>query len=119
MTTRAIFSSLAFSSAAYAGLAALTATLAACSAAPVDEVDTNEMTADRDPAAEAIGSTQQPLMRGGGGTGGSTCVDRWQSCYVGCGVKHPEGDMRDGCEDSCDAAYRLCTIYGGGGIIMR
>ncbi len=96
---------------AFASASALAALLTGCSGAPDDA-----------PTEEPVESTQQSLKKGGGGgTGGGTgtgtsCLDRYQSCYIGCGVDHPDGDLlREGCEDSCDAAYRLCTSYGGGG----
>ncbi len=94
-------------------------TLAALSgcAATTDEVVAPDV------PTESVASTEAALKKGGvGGIGGGSCVDRWQSCYINCGVRHPEGDMRDGCEDSCDAAYRLCNAFGGGGgggVIMR
>lgn len=113
-----VTSTRGLSFAALASAAALAAMLTGCSGAP-DDGKTEEPAQE-----ETIASTQQAQRKGGGGSGGSSCVDRWQSCYIGCGVDHPEGDMRDGCEDSCDASYRLCTIYGGiggggGGVIMR
>lgn len=95
--------------------AAALSALTGCAATP-DDVATPEA------PVEPVASTEAELKKGGGGTSGGSCVDRWQSCYIGCGVRHPEGDMRDGCEDSCDAAYRLCNIFGGGssgGVIMR
>ena len=59
-----------------------------------------------------------------GASGSGDCEGAWQSCYVDCSVRYPEsGDspgslnaqMRQGCFDSCDAAFRLCGGAGGGG----
>lgn len=63
---------------------------------------------------------------GGGGIGGgfgggfadrATCVERLQACYVDCSFRHPydqdsennfNRELREGCEDACDALYRAC-----------
>lgn len=54
----------------------------------------------------------------------NSCDDKLGECYIGCSVDYPEsGDSsnnlnslkRQGCEDSCDAAHRLCGPRGGFG----
>lgn len=60
--------------------------------------------------------------RGPGGS--SDCIGDYQNCYVDCSVRYPESrdspgnlnaQMRQGCFDSCDAAYNLCGGAGSGG----
>lgn len=60
---------------------------------------------------------QVPVGGGGGGTK-KTCADAYGDCYIGCSVDHPESadspnnlnaDLREGCFDSCDAGYNVCT----------
>lgn len=71
---------------------------------------------------ENIGSTQQALPKqgssGGAGGGGSSCVDRWQDCYAGCGGANPGSDprseqVRHACEVGCDMGYSVCKAFGG------
>jgi len=59
---------------------------------------------------------QVPVGRGGGTK--RTCADAYGDCYIGCSVDHPESgdssnnlnaDLREGCFDSCDAGYDLCS----------
>jgi hypothetical protein len=61
-----------------------------------------------------------PQLRAGGGSA-DDCVDTYQNCYVDCSVRYPESAdsqnnlnamMREGCLDSCDAAYDLCSGTG-------
>ena len=69
----------------------------------------------------APASTSIARMAGGGfgfgfGAGGlgikdDACVTMLQNCYIECAVRHPDGDMREGCEDSCDALYSLCRSF--------
>jgi hypothetical protein len=70
-----------------------------------------------DPSGENISEQSQAQRAGGGGTTTRTCEDRYGDCYIGCSVSHPESadspnnfnaDLRQGCFDSCDAAYRTC-----------
>ena len=71
----------------------------------------------------------QPQLPVGGGASGTSCEDRYQSCYIGCSVDYPESNdsannlnamMRQGCEDSCDASYNLCkTTVARAPIIVR
>lgn len=51
---------------------------------------------------------------GGPGLGllDDACVTMLQNCYITCSLRHPEGDMRGGCEDSCDALYNICRSFG-------
>lgn len=60
----------------------------------------------------------QVPVGGGGGATTRTCADAYGDCYIGCSVDHPESadspnnlnaDIREGCFDSCDAGYNLCT----------
>ncbi len=60
---------------------------------------------------------QVPVGGGGGGTK-RTCADAYGDCYIGCSVDHPESgdspnnlnaELRDGCFDSCDAGYNVCS----------
>ena len=77
---------------------------------------------------EASGAIISPQVRsrGGGGLVSNDCVDRLQNCYIDCAVKYPDSpgnlnsEMRQGCEDSCDAAYNLCTSFGprSGGLVI-
>lgn len=64
-----------------------------------------------------------PVGRGGSPKPNS-CDDRFGECYIGCSVDYPESKdgpnnlnslMRQGCEDSCDAAHKLCGPRGGFG----
>jgi hypothetical protein len=64
-----------------------------------------------------IGSAIEPQLPIGGGSGGGSCTDQYQSCYIDCSVQYPESAdsvnnlnamYREACYDSCDAAYRLC-----------
>ena len=63
-----------------------------------------------------VQSVRPQLPVGEGGGSSNDCVDRYQNCYVDCSVRYPEYDdagslnaqLRQGCFDSCDAAYRLC-----------
>jgi hypothetical protein len=67
------------------------------------------------------------IGRGFGGAGGlgglggfqdrADCVDRLQMCYVDCSLRYRydqdsvnnlNREMRDACEDACDAMYRSC-----------
>jgi hypothetical protein len=61
-------------------------------------------------------SAVMPQLRGGGGGLISNhCVDRLQDCYIDCSINYPDDPlMQQGCLDSCDAAYNLCRIFGGG-----
>jgi hypothetical protein len=44
-----------------------------------------------------------------------SCATRWMACKVRCTTNHPNDPlMRQACEDSCDASYRLCTSLSGG-----
>lgn len=61
---------------------------------------------------------QAPVGGGGGGGTKRTCADAYGDCYIGCSVDHPESadssnnlnaDLREGCFDSCDGGYNLCT----------
>jgi hypothetical protein len=73
------------------------------------------------PVAESLGqnrSVVEPQLPVGGGGTGTTCEDQYQDCYIGCSAQYPESNdsvnnlnamMRQGCYDSCDAAYSLCT----------
>jgi len=49
----------------------------------------------------------------------SPCYDRWVDCDLDCANKYPDDPlMREGCEDSCEAAYDLCKLGGGvGGVV--
>lgn len=62
------------------------------------------------PASERSHSAIRPQLRAGGGglsdTASNDCVDRWQNCYIDCSLK--DTDYREGCFDSCDAAFNLC-----------
>jgi hypothetical protein len=58
----------------------------------------------------------------GGGESNADCLSKYQNCYVDCSVRYPESTdsidnlnelMRQGCFDSCDAAYNLCSDLGG------
>src|SRR5262245_60141501 len=69
-------------------------------------------------------SAIEPQLRVGGSGPRDDCVAAYQNCYIDCSVRHPEsGDsvnnlnklMREGCFDSCDAAYRLCSPARGTG----
>ena len=69
-------------------------------------------------APERSGLAVEPQLRAGGGGSTDNCVDRYQNCYIDCSVRYPESNdspnnlnalMRQGCFDSCDAAYRLCS----------
>lgn len=55
-----------------------------------------------------------------GSTGSNTldCSLAWLKCTLNCDRTHPY--YRQGCEDSCNAARRLCRdgIGGGGGIVI-
>jgi len=60
---------------------------------------------------------QVPVGGGGGGTK-RTCGDAYGDCYIGCSVDHPESgdstnnlnaELREGCFDSCDAGFDLCS----------
>jgi hypothetical protein len=63
------------------------------------------------------GQAVRPQLPVGGGGSSGDCVDRYQNCYVDCSVRYPESDdpnslngqLRQGCFDACDAAYRLCS----------
>jgi hypothetical protein len=67
----------------------------------------------------AVVSPQLPRSQGSGLVS-NDCVDRYQACYVDCSLKYPDkpgtlnSEMRQGCLDSCDAAYNLCTSFGRG-----
>lgn len=43
-----------------------------------------------EPTDEDVSTTSQAQQKAppGGGGGGNTCLDRWQSCYAGCGGKY-------------------------------
>jgi hypothetical protein len=64
----------------------------------------------------------RPNGPGGGGLQDG-CVGSLQDCYVDCAVRYPDdpnslNDLyRQACEDSCDAAYRLCRGFGFGGVL--
>ena len=66
---------------------------------------------------ESLGRGVEPQVPVGGGGGGTkrTCADAYGDCYIGCSVDYPESgdnlntDLRDGCFDSCDAGYDLCS----------
>ena len=74
-------------------------------------------------------SAIESQLRAGGGSAGDTaddCVDTYQDCYIGCSVSYPESAdsqdnlnamMREGCFDSCEATFDLCSSaarFGGG-----
>lgn len=63
--------------------------------------------------SEKSHSAIRPQLRvGGGGVSNSNgCVDRWQNCYIDCSVK--DTNYREGCFDSCDAAFNLCRSMRG------
>jgi len=80
------------------------------------------------PSTVPIGSSWaiEPQLRAGGGGPRDDCVATYQNCYIDCSVRYPEsGDsvnnlnsqMRQGCFDSCDAAYRLCSPARGAGTV--
>lgn len=78
--------------------------------------------------AQRSNSAIGPQLRAGGGGPSNDCVDSYQNCYIDCSVKYPESNdspnnlnssMREGCFDSCDAAYRLCSPARGAGAIGR
>jgi hypothetical protein len=73
-----------------------------------------------DPASEDAAQSSEALANNGGGPGTRKCEDKYGDCYIGCAVKYPEPNdgannlnalMRQGCEDSCDAAYDLCKSF--------
>ena len=63
-------------------------------------------------ANSAVVRPQLPIGEGGSS---SDCVSRYQDCYVDCSVRYPDdpnslnAQLRQGCFDACDAAYRLCS----------
>ena len=72
----------------------------------------------------------EPQVPVGGGGGGSkrTCADAYGDCYIGCSVDHPESgdspnnlnaDLREGCFDSCDAGYDLCSSLARSSLFSR
>jgi|SRR6516162_3033574 hypothetical protein len=74
----------------------------------------------RSPALQKeCGSAVMPQLRAGGGPMSSPCYDRLVDCYLNCSINYPDDPlMQEGCEDSCDAAYRLCRFGGGvGGVV--
>jgi hypothetical protein len=69
-------------------------------------------------ACDKSSSAIRPQLRAGGGGATKSCVETYQDCYVDCSVRYPESSdssnnlnalLRQGCFDSCDAAYRLCS----------
>ena len=66
---------------------------------------------------ETRGRRVEPQVPAGGGGRGTkrTCADAYGDCYIGCSVDYPESgdslnaDLREGCFDSCDAGYNLCS----------
>jgi hypothetical protein len=69
-------------------------------------------------ASETSSSAIAPQLRAGGGGSTKGCVETYQDCYVDRSVRYPESNdsanslnalLRQGCFDSCDAAYRLCS----------
>jgi len=64
------------------------------------------------------GRRVEPQVPAGGGGTRRTCADAYGDCYIGCSVDYPESgdstnnlnaDRRDGCFDSCDGGYNLCS----------
>ena len=57
----------------------------------------------------------RPQLPIGEGGSSSDCVSRYQDCYIDCSVRYPDdpnslnAQLRQGCFDACDAAYRLCS----------
>jgi hypothetical protein len=77
---------------------------------------------------EISSSVIGPQLRAGGGGSTKSCVETYQDCYVDCSVRYPESAdspnnlnalMRQGCFDSCDAAYSLCSPAGGANSVER
>jgi hypothetical protein len=75
---------------------------------------------EHDPATDII---TVRLFNNGGGSGTDACAQEKAACQNRCEQKHPSsGDspnnlnslMRQGCNDSCDAAERNCKFGGGG-----
>ena len=64
---------------------------------------------------ESPGRGVEPQVPVGGGGTKRTCADTYGDCYIGCSVDYPESgdnlnaELRDGCFDSCDAGYNLCS----------
>ena len=95
------------------GVAALGAIMAVGCAAPAEDGDDVDDRRD-----ESTGTQSQELQAKPppGGGGGSTCLSRYQSCYITCSVSFPDDRNRELCFEICDDIYRECT---GGGIVYR
>ena len=69
-----------------------------------------------------MGWAVMPQLAIGGGGVQNSCVDQYQNCYVDCSVRYPDSpnnlnsELREGCFDSCDASYRLCSPSAGGAV---
>jgi hypothetical protein len=78
-------------------------------------------------AQAGAGHAIEPQVSKGGGSA-SDCVETYQNCYIDCSVRYPESAdspnnlnslMRQGCFDSCDAGYDLCSGAGAARISGR
>lgn len=73
--------------------------------------------------AEGTAESQEAPLKNTGGGGTTTtksCEDKYGDCYIDCSLKNT--DYKEGCFDSCDAAYRICKWLGSGsssgGVVM-
>lgn len=64
-------------------------------------------------AAEHTTQESEALGKGGSSSGGgSTCLSRYQSCYISCGAIYGNKDpgTQAQCEALCDEIYNECSV---------